>query len=42
MNNEVNEHQPIYRAVIAGYGSFVPAKLLTNEDLAKMVDTSDG
>ncbi len=30
-----------YRAVISGYGSFAPAKILTNEDLAKMVDTSD-
>jgi len=30
-----------HRAVITGYGSFVPAKLLTNEELAKMVDTSD-
>jgi len=41
MNKEVKDAQPMYRAVIAGYGSFVPAKLLTNEDLAKMVDTSD-
>ena len=30
-----------YHAVIAGTGSFVPERLLTNEDLAKMVDTSD-
>jgi len=40
-------HKPIeqlscpYRAVIIGSGSFTPAKTLTNEDLAKMVDTSD-
>jgi 3-oxoacyl-[acyl-carrier-protein] synthase-3 len=33
--------KPPYRAVIAGYGSFAPAKILTNEELAKMVDTSD-
>ncbi len=33
-------HRP-YRAVITGNGSFVPAKLLTNDDLAKMVDTTD-
>jgi 3-oxoacyl-[acyl-carrier-protein] synthase-3 len=39
MNKEVNN--PPWRAVIAGCGSFVPAKTLTNEDLAKMVDTSD-
>jgi len=30
-----------YRAVIKGYGSFAPHKILTNDDLAKMVDTSD-
>lgn len=27
--------------MITGYGSFAPAKKLTNEELAKMVDTSD-
>ncbi len=41
MNNPLNEHTPAYRAVIAGHGSFVPAKRLTNDDLMKMVDTSD-
>jgi len=41
MNKEVNCRTPAYRAVIAGYGSYAPAKRLTNEDLAKMVDTSD-
>ena len=30
-----------YRAVITGYGSFVPPKKLTNDDLSKMMDTSD-
>jgi len=30
-----------YRAVITGSGSFAPKKVLTNDDLAKMVDTSD-
>ena len=40
-------HKPIdgkalpYRAIIAGTGSFVPEKTLTNDDLSKMVDTSD-
>ncbi|MDI6450572.1 beta-ketoacyl-ACP synthase III [Anaerobaca lacustris] len=29
------------RAVVTGCGSFAPLKLLTNDDLAKMVDTSD-
>ncbi|MBW7990201.1 MAG: ketoacyl-ACP synthase III [Planctomycetes bacterium] len=33
--------KPPYRAVITGYGSFAPEKTLTNEELAKMVDTSD-
>jgi 3-oxoacyl-[acyl-carrier-protein] synthase-3 len=33
--------KPPYRAVITGYGSFAPVKTLTNEELAKMVDTSD-
>ena len=33
--------RPIYRAMIAGSGSFVPEKVLTNDDLAQMVDTSD-
>jgi len=27
--------------IISGYGSFVPEKILTNEDLSTMVDTSD-
>jgi 3-oxoacyl-[acyl-carrier-protein] synthase-3 len=41
MNNPVKQHSPAYRAVITGYGSFAPAKTLTNDDLGKMVDTSD-
>jgi len=41
MNKEVKGHKPSYRAVITGHGSFAPAKKLTNEELAKMVDTSD-
>jgi len=41
MNNPTNGHSPAYRAVIAGYGSFAPDKTLTNDELAKMVDTSD-
>ena len=40
MSKLISEKPP-YRAVITGYGSFVPAKLLTNEELAKMVDTTD-
>jgi len=41
MNNQTNGQPPAFRAVITGYGSFAPAKLLTNDELAKMVDTSD-
>jgi 3-oxoacyl-[acyl-carrier-protein] synthase-3 len=41
MNKEVRERSPLYHAVITGYGSFVPEKKLTNEELAKMVETSD-
>src|SRR5215212_8942070 len=32
---------PDYGAIIAGTGSFVPEKRLTNDDLAKLVDTND-
>ena len=41
MNREVDSQRCDYRAVITGYGSFAPKKKLTNDDLAKMVDTSD-
>jgi 3-oxoacyl-[acyl-carrier-protein] synthase-3 len=43
MNKEVNDRPGpgCYRAVITGYGSFAPAKKLTNDDLAKIVHTSD-
>ena len=32
---------PPFRAAIAGTGSYLPSRLLTNDDLSKMVDTSD-
>ncbi len=41
MNKPANDLSPAFRAIISGYGSHVPAKLLTNDDLARMVDTSD-
>lgn len=41
MNKSIEEWAPPYRAVIIGSGSFAPAKTITNDDLAKMVDTSD-
>lgn len=31
----------VKRAVVAGSGGYLPEKVLTNEDLARMVDTSD-
>jgi 3-oxoacyl-[acyl-carrier-protein] synthase-3 len=41
MDKQVSGRTPSYRAVITGYGSFAPDKILTNDALAKMVDTSD-
>ena len=41
MNNQTKVRPPSYRAVVAGHGSFAPEKTLTNEELAKRVDTSD-
>jgi len=41
MNKEVDVHSSRYRAIITGWGSHVPDKILTNADLSKMVDTSD-
>jgi 3-oxoacyl-[acyl-carrier-protein] synthase-3 len=32
---------PTYSAILAGFGSQLPEKRLTNEDLSKMVDTND-
>jgi 3-oxoacyl-[acyl-carrier-protein] synthase-3 len=32
---------PLFRSVVLGVGSYLPAKTLTNDDLAKIVDTSD-
>ena len=31
----------VRRAVMLGCGSYLPAEVLTNADLAKMVDTTD-
>lgn len=39
--NKTIDAPPHYRAVIAGHGSFVPEKILTNDELVKMVDTTD-
>ncbi|MHC4456019.1 MAG: beta-ketoacyl-ACP synthase III [Planctomycetota bacterium] len=41
MSKLIEQYAHPYRAVITGCGSFAPAKTLTNEELAKMVDTSD-
>ena len=40
MSKLISEQLP-YRTVITGYGSFVPEKMLTNKEVAKMVNTSD-
>jgi len=40
MSKPISENPP-YRAMITGYGSFAPAKTITNDELAKLVDTSD-
>ena len=31
----------MHRAIIEGVGSYLPERVLTNEELARMVDTSD-
>ncbi len=41
MTKPTSEPPITYRAVIAGHGSFAPPKTITNDDLSKMVDTSD-
>jgi 3-oxoacyl-[acyl-carrier-protein] synthase III len=41
MTKSIESHQPKYRAVITGHGSYAPGGILTNDDLAKMVETSD-
>ncbi len=30
-----------YKSIISGTGSYLPEKVLTNDDLSKIVDTSD-
>jgi 3-oxoacyl-[acyl-carrier-protein] synthase-3 len=41
MSKQTNGRPPAFRAVITGYGSFAPAKTLTNNELSAMVDTSN-
>jgi 3-oxoacyl-[acyl-carrier-protein] synthase-3 len=41
MHRETKGCPPTNHAVITGCGSFAPSKLLTNDELAQMVDTSD-
>lgn len=41
VNNPTVQSAARYRAVVAGTGSAVPEKILTNEDFTKFVDTSD-
>ncbi|MEN6385796.1 MAG: beta-ketoacyl-ACP synthase III [Phycisphaerales bacterium] len=39
--NNIKISDSAFRAVIAGTGSFIPEKQLTNDDLTKMVETND-
>jgi 3-oxoacyl-[acyl-carrier-protein] synthase III len=41
LKRQTNELMPNFGAIIAGTGSYVPEKRLTNDDLSKMVDTND-
>lgn len=41
MNRAAIPHQGAYHAVITGTGSYVPKKIMTNDDFARIVDTSD-
>jgi 3-oxoacyl-[acyl-carrier-protein] synthase-3 len=41
MNKEVEGQNSACHAVIAGHGSFAPEKKLTNDELARLIDTSD-
>jgi 3-oxoacyl-[acyl-carrier-protein] synthase-3 len=41
MDKTTESQRRRFKAVITGHGSYAPAGILTNEDLAKMVDTSD-
>jgi 3-oxoacyl-[acyl-carrier-protein] synthase-3 len=41
MNSHLNSHSPRKASRIAGTGIGIPAKIITNNDLAKIVDTSD-
>jgi 3-oxoacyl-[acyl-carrier-protein] synthase-3 len=36
-----SSHKPPFVAFIAGHGSYAPPKILSNDDLAKIVETSD-
>jgi 3-oxoacyl-[acyl-carrier-protein] synthase-3 len=39
--SNIKASDSVFRAVIAGTGSFIPEKQLTNDDLTKMVETND-
>ena len=41
MHREIEDRPSSGRAVITGCGAYTPSKLLTNDDLSHMVDTSD-
>jgi 3-oxoacyl-[acyl-carrier-protein] synthase-3 len=41
MSNKIESHHSDFNAVITGHGSYAPPGILTNEELAKIVETSD-
>ena len=41
MDKPTDPYKSPYHAVIAGYGASVPEGILTNDDISKMVDTTD-
>lgn len=41
MSKTIESHHSDFNAVITGHGSYAPPGILTNTDLAKMVETSD-
>jgi 3-oxoacyl-[acyl-carrier-protein] synthase-3 len=41
MSNKIESHHSDFNAVITGHGSYAPSGILTNEELAKIVETSD-
>ena len=41
MSRRMSDKSPVIEVCVAGTGSYVPERILTNEELSTMVDTSD-